>query len=511
MIKICKKFFKLFNKKKLKYGSVSVIFTAVFIAGVIMLNIIAGLILERFTIDLTAGQMFSIEENTAAFLAGIIDNVTITVCSRESDFTVGSANTREYYNQTNEILKRFASSSSAITLRYIDLMSNPDFVANYDRLSPGSVIIEAAGTGRNKILDANDYFMITYYDMRSGSQISEEEYSMYLNFGMGEMVHADVSAGAEGAFLSAVLSVTDVNPTHVGITTGFGESGNEHMETLLERNAYTLHEVDLVTGGIDGDLDFIIINTPAADYSLAAISRLAEWLDNNGEFGKAVLYVAHHSAETPNIDSFLEEWGIAVERSYVMQSDSRYTAPVPGIDIPFQYYNPLEFGDGLNPDYRILGEMMRHTHRVFEAWQNIETTPVLSSFDGAVVGTFEELEAGGIPDERGAYTVGVKSSKVRFEGIDVFSSDVIVFGGSNIFSPGLMAMRNSNNAEYFINMINELNGKGEVITVTPKSFAVATFGISAEQAGLIGLIFAVILPLVIIVTGVVIWIKRRHR
>ena len=502
-------------KKKLKHGSFSIVVTALFIAGVVMLNIIASLLSERFDValDLTSGQLFSIEPETVEFLSNITDSITITVCSRESEFLSASTNAREYYNQTNEILRRFAGASSNISLRYIDLMSNPDFAAKYDRLTQGSVIIESKQTGRHKILEGDDYFNILYFDLMSGNQISEDEYQMYHSLGMGDYVHADISAGAESAFLSAVLSVTDTNPIHVGIATGHGESKNERIESLLEKNSYTIHSIDLVKNKIPAELDFIIIHAPSADFSLNVISKLAAWLDNNGEFGKNLMYIAHHNAETPNIDAFLaDEWGIGVDRAYVMQSDSRYTAPVSGIDFPIQYYKPDKFGEKLNPEYRIFGEYLRHTYQVFEAWQNIETTPVLSAYDGAVLVTFEEAESGGeMPENRGEYTVGIISSKVRFEELDVFSSNVIVFGGSFIFSSMFMEMKNANNAEYFINMMNEINDKETAIIIAPKSFALPTFQVTSEQSQIIGAVFILVIPLAIIVAGVVVWIRRRHR
>ncbi|MCL1903491.1 MAG: GldG family protein [Oscillospiraceae bacterium] len=517
--KLTNKIAGFFNNKRFKYGSLSVVFTAAFITGVILINIIVGLILERFdtTLDFTSGQMFSIGENTVRFLEGITDNVTITVCSTENDFKSGSgsANTGEYYNQTNEILKRFAGTNRNISLKYTDLMTNPDFAKKYDRLSVGSIIVQSANTGRHKILDANDYFNITYYDLSSGNTISGEEVQMYYTFGMSDYVYADISAGAESAFLSAILSVTDTSPVHVGFMTGHGEQKNERMNFLLEMNSYSIQTLDLITGDIPPEVDFIIADSPNADYGIDTVSKLAEWLDNGGAFGKSIMYIAHQSAETPNIDAFLEEWGIGIERTYVMQSDTRYTAPVAGIDFPIQYYKPDKFGEGLNPDYKIFGELLRYTYRIYEAWQNVETVSILSAHDGAVLVTFEDFDEGGEkPEETDAYSVGIMSSKIRFEELDVISSRVIAFGGSYIFNPGFMEMRNANNAEYFINMINEVNGKNiqreEIITIAPKSFSVAMFQITAKQSKTIGFIFALLLPCIIIFIGIFVWVKRRR-
>ena len=505
-----------FSNKKLKHGSLSIILTAVFIAAVIMVNIVADLVLERLdlTFDVSAGRMYSIEEETSRYLADLTDKVTITVMSREGDFVTLMSG--DYYNQTNEILKRFAGANGNITLRYMDLMSSPDFAANYKGLTEGSIVIESKETGRYKVLTAEDYFHITYYDLRSGDQISAEDFMMYRSFGLEGYIYTDISAGAESAFLSAFLSVTDVDPVYVGITTGFGESVNGQMGFLLERNAYNISSIDLVTGDIPPEIDFIIIDSPSADYTLDALTKLGKWLDNNGNFGKTVMYMSHDSAETPNIDSFLSEWGIEVERAFVVQLDSRYTAPNESMGVSFQYYEPKEFNNGLNPNYNIFGGFIRHTKQVFEAKTNMTTTPILSAYEGAALYPFTQISSDTEWDynaaERGAFPVGVMSEKIRYsEDNEAFTSNVIVFGGSNIFSEGLMSMRNANNAEYFINMMNDINGKDGVITIAPKSFGVATFDISAEQSKTIGIIFALILPLAVIILGVVIWLKRRFK
>jgi hypothetical protein len=348
------------------------------------------------------------------------------------------------------------------------------------------------------------------------SQITEEDYRMYASFGMTDMVHADISAGAESAFLSAVLSVTDVNPIHVGFTTGYGENDNVQIKELLNTNAYTIHEFSLVTEEITPEIDFIIIDSPDADYSADSLSKLAEWLDNDGKFGKTLIYIAHFSAVTPRIDGFMEEWGISVDRAYAIQTDMRFTAQMGMI----QYYDPHDFEKGLNPDYRIYGEFMRHVSRVFEAQWNMETTPILSTYGGAVLLPFDQIDDTGTgqisPDwdietaEQDAYTVGVMSSKVRFEDNtgDAFSSNVVALGGSNILDPNFLAMQNSNNAEYFINIMNSISGKDDVVTIAPKSFAIAAFQISESGSRWIGLVFAAFLPFAVITTGVVIWIRR---
>jgi hypothetical protein len=515
-----KKILSFFNKKKFKHGGVSVLFTAVFIAIIILINIIAGLVLDRLdiSVDLTADRMFSIEADTVQYLSGLTDNVTIVVASRENDFINISGG--GFYNQTNEILKRFAGASPNITLSYMDIMSNPNFFKDYEGAIPGSVIIKSQGTLRHKMLDAEDYFHATYYDLRNGNPISREDYQAMNSMGMSGMVTADVSAGAEIAFLSAILSVTDTNPINVGFTTGYAETKNEQLELNLQRYAYTNREVDLVTEDIDPKLDMIIIHSPKTDYSQDTLNKLDKWLDNNNEFGKTLIYISHEFAETPNIDTFLFDWGIKVERAYVRQTD-----PLAGPSL--QRFTPQEFTDGLNAEYDVLGIFIRHTNQLFEANRNMKTRSILFSDDSALF-PFEAIPTDSDNEddedneeefdfskaERGEFSIGVISSKthgMRDMNDEEVNSNVVVFGGSDIFIRDILVMQNAANADFFINMMNEISGKNQaefVPNLTPKSFAVPTFNITEGQLNGIGTVFVFVLPTIVIATGVVVWVRR---
>jgi len=376
-----KKLLAFFNNKRFKHGGLSFALTAVVIAVVVVLNIVAGLVSERFAkpLDLSANRMFSIAEDTQGELSGLDSKLTITVASRESDFVHNGT----FYNQTNEILKRFAAASPNITLNYVNLMSNPDFAAGYEGLRDDSIIVESEKTNRHKILTTENYLHAAYYDLRSGNQITQEEYNMYNSMGAVGMVEADVSAAAEGALLSAILAVTDENPVNVGFTTGYSENKNEHLEAMLEMYAYTNQSIDLVTGDIPDDLDFIIMLAPQDDYSKQSLKKLEQWLDNEGEFGKSLLYISHAYANVPNIDSFLAARGIAVEREYARQTEPRDMNN-------FQRFTPMEYTQGLNPEHEVYGMFMRHTSQVFEAYRNMETRVFLVAQDSALC-PFEEL------------------------------------------------------------------------------------------------------------------------
>lgn len=60
------------------------------------------------------------------------------------------------------------------------------------------------------------------------------------------------------------------------------------------------------------------------DYSEDELKKIDRFLDNNGKFGKNVMYVADTSQpeSLPNLDAFLAEWGIKVNPGAVYETDS---------------------------------------------------------------------------------------------------------------------------------------------------------------------------------------------
>ena len=149
------------RKKRFKYGALSVTVTVIFVAAIVLINIIFNMMLDRFdiTADLTDNSMYSIDNTTVDYIKGIEDNIRLTVTVEESDFE----NAGSYYKQVSEIVKTFAANNPKITAQYLDLDSNPAFYSSYGAtLTAGSIIIESEKTGRNVIITPNDYLSPKY-------------------------------------------------------------------------------------------------------------------------------------------------------------------------------------------------------------------------------------------------------------------------------------------------------------------------------------------------------------
>lgn len=98
---------KYFHSRRFKFGSLATVITAVFVAAVILINVVVGLLLDRFpvSIDLTSDNRFELTQDSINFLSGLDQDVKITVLAEESEFE--SAGT--YWKQVYEIIKDYAA------------------------------------------------------------------------------------------------------------------------------------------------------------------------------------------------------------------------------------------------------------------------------------------------------------------------------------------------------------------------------------------------------------------
>ena len=66
------------------------------------------------------------------------------------------------------------------------------------------------------------------------------------------------------------------------------------------------------------------------------------------------------------------------------------------------------------------------------------------------------------------------------------------------------------NSEFFLNAVSWVNARSETISIRAKSLFKLPLRMSALQAVLFSGIFAILLPAVILILGLVIHLKRRH-
>lgn len=484
-----------FNARSFKHGSMSVVLTVVFVAAVVVLNVIVGLISERFdaAADLTDMGIYTLDEQTENYLKSTLStDITITVLRTEKAFEEQDSS----YKQVNEILKKMEMTGGHVKVNYLDLDQNPNYTSQFkgETISTNYIVVECEKTGRHRIISPYDYFTF--------NQTMLQYYGYYV----------PESSNIEQEAVSAMLSVSNDEVVKVAVTEGFGETDSTILQSLLTKNGYEVETLKLTTTDeISADYDFVIMYGPTIDPDKSQIAKLDKYLDNGGKFGKNVFYFASVTQpETPNIEDFLNDWGVSVGYAEIGQTDANYLISSATLFAHLQQicdtdYTKNVYGSSLYT----LGADLRPVYTIDRG--STERVVLMKTYDKAFLYPLDlknssefNLETA----ESGTFNDAVAAEKLHTNGT---KSRLVVFGSDQLSGNIFMSYNNSNNADFFINVFNYISGKEEGITIKAKSFSNVTFEMSQQTAGVLAVVLCVVVPVAVITLGIVIWVRRRHR
>lgn len=484
-----------FNVRSFKHGSMSVVLTIVFIAAVVVVNVIVGLISERFdtTADLTDTGLYTLDETTEKYLADTLGtDITLTVLRTEKDFEEQSS----AYKQINELLKKMEMTGGHIKVNYLDLDQNPNYTSQFkgETLAANYIVVECEKTGRHKILSPYEYF--------SFNQTYLQAYGQYVVEG----------SNIEQEAVSAMLSVSNEDVIRVAFTEGYGEGDSSALRNLLSKNGYETETLNLtITDTIDPDIDFVIMYAPSIDPDASQLSKLDKYLDNGGAYGKNVFYFASTSQpETPNIESFLNDRGVSVGYYRIGQSDANYLISSITLFAHLQQIKDTEYTkDVLDSSLYTLGADLRPVYVLDRSSHDREV--LMTTYDNAFlyplgVGLDENFSIDSA--ESGVFNDIVMSSHVHTNGA---KSRLCVVGSDQISGSSFLSYNNANNPEFFLGIFNNISGKDDGITIKAKTFSNVKFEMNAATANVLAIVLCIVIPVLVIVLGIVIWVRRRHR
>lgn len=501
------------NKKKLKYGSLATALTVIVVAIVVVINVIATNVTDRFdlTLDLTNDDIFTISQDTIDYLNDVQQDVQIIVLSDKSNFEDKAI----YYKQASEVIQKYAKYSDKVTVEYINMNKNPNYVSKFKSiysgdLTEGDIVVYRKGTGENdsdriKVLTLNDLFTISYDDSGNGSVTQSK---------------------AEQELTSAVMYVTDANPKKAVLVSADMPNSVQYasyaLKNMIESNGYDVEELDILTSDIDVDsTDLLVVFSPLNDFNSAVIDKISDYLYNDGKLGKNMLYVANYDQNTTtHIDEFLAEWGLKVGDNYVVETDSS-SAQTVGVYGLNNYINS-SIGVIANDDYSSLVSdttlpiavpVARPIELLWETNGDRETCTILNtSSTSALV----PLDADNTFDISTAVTgiqnVMAMGSKYIFDdNNEKVTSNVMVMGSAFMTDVYITSDTSYNNGEFILNAINKMTGKSQGITIVPKSLVVSSVEISNLQYNVLKTILVMVVPLVVVVIGFIVFAKRRNK
>lgn len=489
------------KSKKFKYGTVATVITVIVVAVIVLANVIISMIGNKtnLKIDLTPDSIFEISDVSKDYLKTINQDIEIVAFIDELVFQTSE---NIYYKQAYEVLKKYAVNSDKISLKFVDMTRDPTYVNKFSELYKGSISeysIVVSSANRIKVISVNDLY---------NTEINYYTYSYEIT-----------SSKAEQVLTSAVMYVTDTEPlTAVILDAETSSASTENIKTMLSDNGFDIVTVNPLLDEIPADADMLVVNAPTNDFSEEIIKDIYDFLENNGNYGKNMIYLSDFSQKaTTNIDAFLYEWGIEIPTSIIAESNSKNLATTASAFALKNYITENDYSANVaQPSLPVISYESRPISLRFETLGNVSTVPLLttdSSSYALTTAMMEQMQQGVEPEiEYSNYNTMALASKYTFNSNnEQVTSNILVYGSSLMLEQGLTNTTYYNNGDYFISILTKMTGKTNGVTIVAKDLTAAAFDMDVAKFNIVRVIFMVILPVAVLACGLVVWLRRRHK
>lgn len=287
-----------FKTLNFRGGIYALAISAIAIALVIIVNLVAGKM--NINIDLTETGLYTLSDKTVEFVSTVEDEIKIYYFKQ----------TGTEYPEIDQVLERFDGLNKKIELVEVDPILHPNYASALvgaeaaATLQYNSVIVSNETNGRSKIVLASEMILTTLD---------------YVNY--TQTYTSDV----EGQIGAAIKYVTSEELPVMYVMGGHNEVAlTDTQKSLFLKNNIELKDYSATTGAaIPEECDILFINYPEYDFTQAQVDAVKAYLVAGG---KAVINLDYMAAYFTNLKSLLNYYGVEIIEGIVYETDARYYA-----------------------------------------------------------------------------------------------------------------------------------------------------------------------------------------
>lgn len=469
------------KNRRIKFGALATTITVLGIIVILVANIVMEQLTEKYGwyIDLTADGRYAISEETIDYIEQLQDDVKLTVMVNEESLASGSY----YLVQAYQNLLEYERNSDKIELEFVDLVENPTYVSQYPNLELSSYDILVQSGEKQKVIAIPDMYE---YDS-AGTTITASK--------------------VEQMTTNAIVSVTSGETVKASVLTGYGDVEPDDLADLLKSNRFDVTEQSLLTGAIDPEAELAILYAPQKDLEDSSITKISDWLDNGGKQGKNLLiFLDPTVAELPNLEGFLKEWGILLGDGYVFEANSNLYYDK--FYYPIAQYAESEYASNMTSSDLTIMALCRPLDVAFESKDNYETKVLLSFSETSGSASLGDTKL--TEDMMTGNVKGMVLSSHSWYGTEITTSNLLVSGSALAFSGSLVSSDTFANADYILGVVQKMTKQENSLNIPKTDLTSATHTMTSAQATKVTAAFMFGLPLIVVVAGIVVWIRRRH-
>jgi len=442
-----------------RFGATAGLYTVLVIAILAAVNYLG----VRFNkpLDLTSNKRFTLSQETQRIVGNLKQDAKITYFDSPRSF-----------DQARGILDRYRNLSSKIHVEYVDPRTQPARAREYGLRYQGTAFVET--------------------DSRREEAKSLDE------------------QGITGAFLKIskgvrkVCFVTGSREHAIDQTDG---SGLSNLKGLLERDNYQTEGATLLDKNkVPDDCKVLVVAGPKADYTANEVTALKNYVENGGRalflIDPPLDFRGEHIADNSGLTNLLQSWGVTLDKDLVLENTALVAIYGPQ-NPPVNRYEDHPIVNDLKGSYTIMPIV--RSLEVKNAGKST-VSKLFSTSDGAVATS--DLKSGSVSiddpkNKKGPFVLGAAGNYDT--GKPNEGGRFVVIGTSGFVANDTIST--ALNRDLALNTINWLSSDEDLISIRPKEPEDRRLDPRGTNLILYSDFFGI--PLLIIVAGIAVFLKRR--
>lgn len=328
-----------------------------------------------------------------------------------------------------------------------------------------------------------------------------------------------ISSLSENIISSALLRLSHDEERNIIFITGHGERnpiegnnlGYSQLTQQLQSDGFKVKQIHLLKNNIPADTSTLVIAGVSKALLAGEVEKIQQYISGGGNFlwlaDPGELYGLEPIAKHLGLDFYP---GIVVDNNIDLRKTLQIEHPA---IIPVLEYSP----------HKITEQIKYNT--LFPTSRGVNIKSPLPDefpwFSSSLFASFEQSwsESSGISNEivfdsgtgdiAGPITLGISLER----DLDVSTPGkttqrIVVVGDSDFLANGYIG--SGANLSLGVNMINWLSGDNALISIAPKGAPDTRLLLDDFEIAMIGLGFFIVIPLLLLISGLSIWLKRRN-
>lgn len=479
------------RSRSLVSGNYSMAITIVFLAILVLINVIVCTIPPKYTqFDVSATDVFTLTDTTKEFLKTLDEDITfyeIAEIQNENDYV-------------KNVVQAYVNESKHIKFERIDPALQPEFLENLKvSVNQGSIIVKKGD--RFKACEITGMFLEEKdTDSSSGNSNQEEEAQDKVN-------RIDIEGQLTGA-----IAYVNVETLPVAYQLTGHEEGSIGSNQLLEINKQAMDVKTLnlqEEGKLPEDIAMLIINGMQSDFTDEEYNVIKAYLEEGGR----LLWLTSNSypgeTDMSNYHKLMREYGVDTKECAVIEQDTAY---MKDSSRPMEIYPVLKrhpITNSANDAELKAMFAMADAIEILEDSQRegLEIESVIQSSSSAYAKKKgSSVMAKLVTDEEGVFHLGVAITDKK---TNEKTAKIALISTYTITADTYDEMVNGGDTQILIGALSWLADQ-EVKTEVPiKNLYPADLVLTQKQITRTTVVVVIILPVVILAYGLIVMIRRR--